>query len=105
MKRLLALFAVASAVVFAGPIWADDTAATSAAVAAPAVTSASAPATPAAPAVAVAADAAQPAAVAAAPAPVPNKGDIAWMIVATLLVVMMAAPGLGMYYGGMARSK
>jgi ammonium transporter, Amt family len=41
----------------------------------------------------------------AAPAPVPNKGDTAWMIVATLLVVMMAAPGLGLFYGGMVRSK
>ncbi|HNJ74462.1 MAG TPA: ammonia channel protein, partial [Pseudomonadales bacterium] len=38
-------------------------------------------------------------------APVPNKGDTAWMIVATLLVVMMAAPGLGLFYGGMVRSK
>ncbi len=38
-------------------------------------------------------------------APVPNKGDTAWMIVATLLVVMMAAPGLGLFYGGMVRAK
>ena len=37
--------------------------------------------------------------------PVPNKGDTAWMIVATLLVVMMAAPGLGLFYGGMVRAK
>ncbi|WP_028232643.1 ammonium transporter [Paraburkholderia mimosarum] len=35
----------------------------------------------------------------------PNKGDTAWMIVATLLVVMMAAPGLGLFYGGMVRAK
>lgn len=34
-----------------------------------------------------------------------NKGDTAWMIVATLLVVMMAAPGLGLFYGGMVRTK
>ncbi|WP_321950658.1 ammonium transporter [Paraburkholderia bannensis] len=40
-----------------------------------------------------------------AAAPVPNKGDTAWMIVATLLVVMMAAPGLGLFYGGMVRAK
>ncbi|HBN6128954.1 TPA: hypothetical protein L3M38_003958, partial [Clostridioides difficile] len=37
--------------------------------------------------------------------PMPNKGDTAWMIVATLLVVMMAAPGLGLFYGGMVRAK
>ncbi|KAG8148806.1 ammonia channel protein [Burkholderia catarinensis] len=41
----------------------------------------------------------------AAAVPVPNKGDTAWMIVATLLVVMMAAPGLGLFYGGMVRAK
>ena len=107
MKRLLALFAVATVLIFAGPAWAEETAAAPAADAAPAATAPAADAAPAsaAPAAAVAADAAQPAAAAAAPAPVPNKGDTAWMLVATLLVVMMAAPGLGMYYGGMARSK
>ncbi|MFM0229914.1 ammonium transporter [Paraburkholderia sediminicola] len=54
-----------------------------------------------------AATAAAPAALAqvAPAAPVPNKGDTAWMIVATLLVVMMAAPGLGLFYGGMVRAK
>jgi Amt family ammonium transporter len=45
------------------------------------------------------------AAPAAAPAPVPNKGDTAWMIVATVLVLMMCVPGLGLFYGGMVRSK
>ncbi len=40
-----------------------------------------------------------------APAPVPNKGDTAWMIVATLLVLMMAVPGLALFYGGMVRAK
>jgi Amt family ammonium transporter len=38
-------------------------------------------------------------------APVANKGDTAWMIVATLLVIMMAVPGLALFYGGMVRSK
>ena len=53
-----------------------------------------------------AAEAAAPAADAAAtPAPVPNKGDTAWMIVATCLVLMMCVPGLGLFYGGMARQK
>ncbi len=40
-----------------------------------------------------------------APAPVPNKGDVAWMLVATLLVIMMAVPGLALFYGGLVRSK
>jgi Amt family ammonium transporter len=38
-------------------------------------------------------------------APVPNKGDTAWMIVATLLVLMMSIPGLALFYGGLVRSK
>ena len=102
MKRLLALFAIASMLMLAAPVWAEDSAEAKAAPVAAAVADTLA----AAPAATPAADAAQPAAaVVPAAAPVPNKGDTAWMIVATLLVVMMAAPGLGMYYGGMARSK
>jgi Amt family ammonium transporter len=38
-------------------------------------------------------------------APTVNKGDTAWMITATLLVVMMAVPGVPLFYGGMVRSK
>lgn len=34
-----------------------------------------------------------------------NSGDTAWMIVATVLVIIMAVPGLAIFYGGMARSK
>lgn len=41
----------------------------------------------------------------ATPAPTPDKGDTAWMIVATVLVIMMIIPGLGLFYGGMVRSK
>lgn len=43
----------------------------------------------------------------AAPAavPVPDKGDTAWMMVATLLVIMMTVPGLALFYGGLVRSK
>ncbi|WP_045224094.1 ammonium transporter [Methyloterricola oryzae] len=40
-----------------------------------------------------------------AAAPVANKGDTAWMIVATLLVILMTIPGLALFYGGMVRSK
>ena len=41
----------------------------------------------------------------AASAPVPNKGDVAWMIVATALVIMMSVPALALFYGGLVRSK
>jgi Amt family ammonium transporter len=41
----------------------------------------------------------------AAAAPVPNKGDTAWMLVSTLLVLMMSVPALALFYGGMVRSK
>jgi ammonium transporter, Amt family len=58
-------------------------------------------ATPAAPAAAVAAAPAAP----ASAKPVPNKGDTAWMMVATLLVILMTVPGLALFYGGLVRSK
>jgi len=34
-----------------------------------------------------------------------DKGDVAWMMVATLLVVLMTVPGLALFYGGLVRSK
>lgn len=37
--------------------------------------------------------------------PVPNKGDTAWMIVATMLVTLMTIPGLALFYGGLVRTK
>ncbi|MEN9894546.1 MAG: ammonia channel protein, partial [Pseudomonadota bacterium] len=42
---------------------------------------------------------------AAAATPVPDKGDTTWMLVATVLVMMMTVPGLGLFYGGLVRSK
>ena len=51
------------------------------------------------------APAAAPADAAAPAAPVANKGDTAWMMVATLLVIMMSIPGLALFYGGLVRSK
>jgi Amt family ammonium transporter len=45
------------------------------------------------------------AAAAAAPALVPNKGDTAWMLVSTLLVILMTIPGLALFYGGLVRTK
>jgi len=41
----------------------------------------------------------------AKPAPTPNKGDIAWMLTSTALVLMMSVPALALFYGGMVRSK
>jgi Amt family ammonium transporter len=38
-------------------------------------------------------------------APTINKGDTAWMFVATLLVIMMSIPGLALFYGGLVRAK
>jgi len=66
-----------------------------------------APAAPVAATAAAAAPDAAPTAEAAAPAaaPVPNKGDTAWMTVATLLVILMTIPGLALFYGGLVRSK
>jgi len=43
------------------------------------------------------ADAAQPL--------LPNKGDTAWLIVATAMVILMSIPGLAMFYGGLVRAK
>lgn len=34
-----------------------------------------------------------------------DTGDTAWMIVATVLVVLMTLPGLALFYGGLVRSK
>ena len=48
---------------------------------------------------------AAPAEAAAPAAPVPNKGDTAWMIVATALVSLMVIPGLALFYGGLVRQK
>ncbi len=73
-----------------------------------AATAASAAVTAAAPAAeAAAAPAAEAAASAPAEAPkvTVDKGDVAWMMTATLLVIFMAVPGLALFYGGLVRSK
>jgi ammonium transporter, Amt family len=41
----------------------------------------------------------------AAAAPVPNKGDTAFVTIATALIVLMTIPGLALFYGGLVRSK
>ena len=50
-------------------------------------------------------DAALQAPAAAPSPPVVNKGDTAWMMTSTLLVLMMILPGLALFYGGLTRAK
>jgi ammonium transporter, Amt family len=57
-------------------------------------------------AVAAVTDAAPAAAVAFAPtADMVNKGDTAWMLVSSVLVLMMSVPALALFYGGLVRTK
>ena len=99
MKKLLLSLALGLGLLGAGSFALAQTAAPTA-VASEA--KAEAPPAAAPPAAAVAA---APAADAPAPVAVPNKGDTAWMMVATLLVVLMTVPGLALFYGGLVRSK
>jgi Amt family ammonium transporter len=107
MKKLLASLALglgmmigSAAVVAQAPAAPAEAQVPAASAAAPAPAAA-----PAAAAAAPAASAAEAPAAAAAPAPVPNKGDTAWMTVATALVIFMTIPGLALFYGGLVRSK
>jgi Amt family ammonium transporter len=69
-------------------------------------TVASAAQDPAAPAAQAATAEAAPADAPAAEAtPTVDKGDVAWMLTSTLLVLLMTVPGLALFYGGMVRSK
>ncbi len=38
-------------------------------------------------------------------APTPDKGDTAWMLISSALVLMMSIPGLALFYGGLVRTK
>jgi Amt family ammonium transporter len=42
---------------------------------------------------------------AAPPPPTFNKGDNAWMLTSSVLVLLMTIPGLALFYGGLVRSK
>src|SRR5471030_2078000 len=103
ITKLLAGMTFLMAVGAALPSYAADDAKAAPAASAPAASAAAAPAASAAAALAASAAAAAPAAPAAAP--VANKGDTAWMLVSTLLVIMMSIPGLALFYGGLVRSK
>ncbi|NIM39924.1 MAG: ammonium transporter [Hydrogenophaga sp.] len=49
--------------------------------------------------------AAAPAAAEEAPKETVDKGDVAWMMLSTILVLLMVVPGLALFYGGLVRSK
>jgi Amt family ammonium transporter len=49
--------------------------------------------------------ASHPALAQAAAAPTPDKGDTAWMMLSTILVLLMVVPGLALFYGGLVRTK
>ncbi len=85
---LIAMAAVLTALV--GVAWAQQpvTPSSPPGVSAPAGTSAAPVATPAAPAKLEI-----------------NKGDTAWMLTSSALVLLMTAPGLALFYGGMVRQK
>ena len=107
MKKLFASLGLMFALLSPNLVLADDAAATTPAPAAAAPAEQAAPAPAEAPAAAAAPAAAEaaPAPATAAPAPTPNKGDTAWMLLATVLVIMMSIPGLALFYGGLVRSK
>ena len=84
MRKLMGLIALVASLAFAGAVLAQDKPA----------------ATPDKPAAEAKKEEAK-----APPAPVPNKGDVAWMLVSTALVLMMSVPALALFYGGMVRAK
>jgi Amt family ammonium transporter len=45
------------------------------------------------------------AALASGTPPTPDKGDVAWMTISTILVILMIVPGLALFYGGLVRAK
>ena len=98
-RKLMLIAGVIALIVGAGSVFAQDaTSAVSSAAAEVAAPAAEVAPTPEA--------AAAPAEAAAAPAaPEFNKGDIAWMLTSTLLVLFMVLPGLALFYGGMVRAK
>jgi Amt family ammonium transporter len=109
MKKLFASLTLGLGLLLGSSIALSQTSPAPAAIEAAPVLAASAAAAPAevkpATAAVAPAAAASEAAPAAAPVPVPNKGDTAWMMVSTLLVIMMTVPGLALFYGGLVRSK
>jgi Amt family ammonium transporter len=107
MKKLIATLFLGMGLAFGGLNAMAQTAAPAAdAPAAAAPAAAPAMAAPAeAPAAAPAAAAPAEAAPAEAVKETMDKGDVAWMMISTVLVVLMVVPGLALFYGGLVRSK
>lgn len=99
MKRLLTTLCVGLGLWFSAAALAQTAEPPKDAPAAAAASAAEAPA-PAAEAPAAAAPEGE-----AKPPVIVDKGDVAWMMTATLLVILMVLPGLALFYGGLVRSK
>ncbi|GHT92656.1 ammonium transporter [Betaproteobacteria bacterium] len=100
MKRLFALLALLGAVGLSAPVWAQETGAAELVAAEETVMVEEA----------VVAEVATELAAAEEPAAeasedVLDRGDTAWMLTSTMLVILMTIPGLALFYGGLARSK
>ena len=96
MKKLLVSLFLGLGLAFGGLNAMAETAVETAVVVAQATTETPAAEAPAAEA---------PAAAEEAAAPTVDKGDVAWMLVSTILVILMVLPGLALFYGGLVRSK
>ena len=97
MKKLFVSLALGLSLLVSGTL---ALAQTSAATDTPAAVTAPAAADAAPAAAAPAAEAA-----AAAIKETVDKGDVTWMMISTVLVIMMVIPGLALFYGGLVRSK
>ena len=102
MKKLLVSLVLGVSLLGGAAIALAQTTEAAPAVTSPAPMAAAVEAAPAAPVAAVMAETAPAAAV---PAPTVDKGDTAWMMISTVLVIMMVIPGLALFYGGLVRSK
>lgn len=102
MSAKLAPLALLAALLLPAICWAQDEAAPVVETVTETVTEAPVEAV-AAEAVAVEASTEEPAAAPAAPSF--DKGDIAWLLTATMMVIFMVLPGLALFYGGMVRAK
>ena len=102
MKKLLVSLVLGVSLLGGAVIALAQTTEAAPAVTSPAPMTAAVEAAPAAPVAAVMAETAPAAAV---PAPTVDKGDTAWMMISTVLVIMMVIPGLALFYGGLVRSK
>lgn len=100
MKKMILALSLSGALLSTAPLYAEDTA--TAVPSAPATTVVE---TVTAPDTTPAVAAPEAAPVAAAPAPTANKGDDAFLMICTAFVILMAIPGLALFYGGLVRKK